>query len=212
MPRIVDGMHTYEAVCAEVEACDAAIGGGDPDGAQFGGVERAHEVQCENADRAGVGEDGDGCASVSFDGLVQFARGAVEQLAVAFAAVKDVLEVSAEQRGVLFGVLLGGFLEGQALHHSDAAFAESVRQLDLQSGQAGQGLSRFDGALKVARIDGAEVFRGQRTRGGRRLRPPALRERRRRVTAKAARRVALRLSVAYEQDARSIHKTVTSDE
>ncbi len=78
MSCVVERQHTDEAVEAKFKPTNTTIRGGEPDGAQGWGVERAHEVEGEDADRAGVGEDGDSAALIGGDGAVEGVGGAVE--------------------------------------------------------------------------------------------------------------------------------------
>src|SRR5690349_7202059 len=55
--RVVDRQHAHETIITQLEPRDRAVRVADPDGPQLGGVERAHQVQREDADRAGVTED-----------------------------------------------------------------------------------------------------------------------------------------------------------
>lgn len=131
MSRVIDCEDAHKSICAQVEACNAAVGSSDPDGAQVLCVERAHQMQSEDADRAGMCKDRERAANVLCDGAVEFVRGAVEQLAIAFAAGQNVLEVSAKQRTILIWEFFGGLLKRQSFHQPDAAFAKGARLIDL---------------------------------------------------------------------------------
>ncbi len=61
----------HEAIVAQIETRNPAICGGDPDGLQIRRVERAHQMQYQNADGSGVSEERDAPAAMLFDGLVE---------------------------------------------------------------------------------------------------------------------------------------------
>src|SRR5689334_2909605 len=86
MPCIVDCENADEPVWAKLEASNTTIGCGNPDGTQLWRVERAYQVQRQNADRACVREEGDAPARVMLNRLVQLARSAIQHLPVALAA------------------------------------------------------------------------------------------------------------------------------
>lgn len=71
MSRVVDGLNADEAIIAKFYASNAAIGCAYPDGAKGGSIERAHQVQRQDADGSGVREDGDLTASVLMDDAVK---------------------------------------------------------------------------------------------------------------------------------------------
>ena len=78
MTRIVDCKHANKAIVAQLEPCDAAIAGGDPDGFEFRRIESAHQVQREDADRSGVTEDRDLATSMLVDDRVEFFSRSIE--------------------------------------------------------------------------------------------------------------------------------------
>ena len=208
MARVVNSEYANEAVRAKLESCDAAISCGNPDGAKLRRVESAHQVKRENADSARVREDNDALAPVLLNRPVQSARGAVEHLSIAFAAQQNVVEVAANQRGVLFRMLCGCFFKRQAFYHADAAFAKSFRLLYVKTCQARERHSGFDRTREVRRIDCVDVFRRESLRSRFRLKATASGEWGCRVSAEASLRVALGLTVPYEKDAGGFHRTV----
>lgn len=211
MTRVVDGRDADEAVCVEVEAGDAAVGGSNPDGAQGRSVERAHQVEGENADGSGVGEDGDRFIPVLFDNAVGCAPRAVEQLSIAFAAGQDVCKIASQQSRILIGKTFRRFLKRQAFHVPDAAFTKRIFGLNCHAGRTRERLRRLDSAQKVARINRRDAFRLKLARGGFRLPLAALRERRRRMAAETTLGVALRLTVTDKQDG-GLHNLKTENQ
>ena len=64
MTGVVDSQHAHKAVVTQIETRDAAVCGGDPDGLQVGGVERAHQVKYQNADGSGMRKENNAPALV----------------------------------------------------------------------------------------------------------------------------------------------------
>src|SRR6185503_40874 len=138
-------------------------------GLQFGGVEGAHEVEGQDADGAGVTEDHDSSAAVCGNDFVELVTGAVQQLAVAFAAGENVFEVATQQGGVLRGVFLSGVFESQTFHYADTSFAKGLGGIDCETRQRRQRLGRFDGAREIARVDRGDRIVFESFSGGGRL-------------------------------------------
>src|ERR1051326_1305275 len=113
MSRVVNTQHTHEAIIAQLKPRNRAVSIADPNGPQLRRIERAHQVQRENADRPRVTEDGDLSSLMLRDDFVEFLPRAIEQLAITLAASQHVFEVASQQRGVLLGMLLRGVLKRQ---------------------------------------------------------------------------------------------------
>jgi len=78
MAGVVNTKDAHKPIIPQLESRNAAVRARDPHGFEFRRVEGAHEVQCEDADRAGVTEDCDLPAAISFDDLVQLFSRAIE--------------------------------------------------------------------------------------------------------------------------------------
>jgi hypothetical protein len=57
--------------------------------------------------------------------LVEVSRRPVQHLPIAFSAEQNVIDITANQRLILLGMLLRGLFERQALHDADASFSKS---------------------------------------------------------------------------------------
>src|SRR5215213_4287764 len=115
-------------------------------------------MQCEDAYRSRVTEHCDPAAVSLRDDLVELLPGTVEQLAVTLATGQHVLEVTAEQRRILFRMLLGRIFKRETFHHADAAFPKCICALDWQAGQVCEWSRRFHRAREVTRIDRGQRF------------------------------------------------------
>jgi hypothetical protein len=89
-------------------------------------------VEREDADRSGVTEKHDAAASVCGNNFVELVACAVQELAVALAARKNVFEIAAKKCSVLFRVRLRCVFESQTFHHADTAFAKCVGCVDWE--------------------------------------------------------------------------------
>ena len=69
-------------------------------------------MQYENADGAGVSEEGNAPALMLLDRLIKFPGSAVERLPVTFPTQQHMFKIAAEQSLILFRMLLSGFLKG----------------------------------------------------------------------------------------------------
>ena len=153
MTGIVDIEHPHETIFTQFKSRDAAVPTRDPDGLELGGVEGAHEMKGQDADRSGVAENHDASAAIRGNDLVEFVSRAIEKLTITFAAGENVFEVATEKGSVLLGMLLRGVFESETFHHSDTAFAKCFGGVDAQTRQSSERLGRRDGAREIARID-----------------------------------------------------------
>lgn len=78
MAGVVKSEDANEAIVPEFETCYATVRTRDPDGFEFGCIEGAHQMQSQDADRAGVTKDSDLAATVSRDDLVELFTRTIE--------------------------------------------------------------------------------------------------------------------------------------
>src|SRR4051794_20689839 len=111
MLSVVDRKNAKETVAFLFYAGEPTNRRRGPDGFQFRSVESAHKMKRQDTYSSRMRVNYDPTASMLGNDLVESARRTIQHLAITFSAEQHVFKVATNKRLILFGMLLGCFLE-----------------------------------------------------------------------------------------------------